>query len=71
MVELITEAKEATVLRGFTDRKIKSNRPDIVVEGYKRKNVFKLNISVPTDNNISVKNRIGKHKELKIEIEKM
>ena len=40
--EPITEAKEATILWDFaiqTDRKIKNNRPDIIVKDYKKKNM--------------------------------
>ena len=41
--ELITEAKGNIFLRDFaiqTDRKINSNRSDIVVKNYKRKHAF-------------------------------
>ena len=37
-----------------TDRKIKNNRPDLVVKDYKRKTCLLIDISVPTDN-LSVK----------------
>ena len=53
------------------DLKIKSNRPDIVVKDYKRKTYIQIDMSVPTDNNISVKeyHKISKYNNLKIEME--
>ena len=49
-----------------TDGKIKSKRPDIVVKDYKRKTCILIDMSVPTDNNTSVKeyNKISKYKDL-------
>ena len=41
------EVKEVTILLDFaiqTDRKIKSNKPDIVVKDYKRKTFFLIDI---------------------------
>ena len=56
----ITEAKGANILWDLaiqTDRKktTKNNRPDIVVKYYKRKTCFLIDMAVPSDNNISVK----------------
>ena len=56
--ETITEVKGASILWDFpieTDRKLKRNRPGLVVKDYKRKICLLIEISVPTDNNISVK----------------
>ena len=56
--EPITEVKEAYILWDFaiqTDRKIKSHRPDIVIKEYKRKAWVLIDMSGPTNNNISVK----------------
>ena len=60
---------EATILCDFviqTDRKMKSNRQDIVIEDYKNQTYLLIDMSVPTDNNLSVKeyDRISKHKDL-------
>ena len=54
-------------------KKIKNNRPDIVIKDYKRKTNLQIDISVSTGHNISVKeyNKIGKYKDLKIKIEKI
>ena len=48
------------------------NRPDLVVKNDKRKTCLLIDMSVPTDNNISVKeyDKISKFKDLEIEIEK-
>ena len=67
----MTEAKGVTIpwdIAIQTKRKIKINRSDIVVKDYKRKTCL-LDMSVPTDNNISVKeyNKISKYKDLEIE----
>ena len=54
----LTEAKEATIVWEFafqTNQKIKCNRPDIVDKDYQRKTCLLPDLSVPTDNNISVK----------------
>ena len=68
--------KRSTILWGFailTDRKIKNNRPEIVVKEYKRKTILPTDVLVPTDNNVSLKeyNKIDKYKDVEIEIEKM
>ena len=50
--ELITEPKTPTILWDFTiqtNRKIKSNRPDIVVKDYKRKTSLLIDMSVSID----------------------
>ena len=64
--EAITRAEGAAILWSFviqTDRKIKSNRPDIVVKSYERKIYLPNDMAAPTDNNISVKdyNKISKY----------
>ena len=46
------------------ERKIKNNKPDIVIKDYKRKKYLLIGISIPTDNNVSVKehHNISKYK---------
>ena len=48
----------------------KSNRLEIVVKDYKRKTCLLIDMSIPTYNNISIKeyNKISEHKDLEIEI---
>ena len=72
----ITEEKGATIIWDFaiqTDRKIKSNRQDIVVKGYNRKTCLLIDMSVPTVNTILIKeyHKLSKYKDLEIEVEKM
>ena len=57
----------------YSNREKNSNKPDIVVKNNKRNTCFLIDVSVSTDNNISVKeyNKISKYKDLEIEIEKM
>ena len=73
--ELILEVKRATILWDFviqTSRKIKRNRPNVVVKDYKRKTHL-IDMTVPTNHNISVEefDKMGKYQEVEIEIEKM
>ena len=53
--------------------KIKSNEPDKVVKDYKRKICLLIDLSVITDNNISIKecNKIRKYKDPEIETKRM
>ena len=74
--EPITKAKIATIFWDFaiqTNRKIKITRPDIMVRNYKRKICLLINMSVPKDKNISVKeyNKISKFEDLEIKAEKI
>ena len=65
--EPITEANDIIILWDFAiqnDRKIKRNRPDLVVKDYKRK-TYLIDMVIPTDNNILIKEyyKISKYKE--------
>ena len=56
--EPFAEPKEAGILWDFsiqTDRKIKNNKPDLVVKDYKSKTRLLIEMSMSTDNNISIK----------------
>ena len=69
--EPITEAKGVIILWDLAiqnDRKIKRNRLDIVVKDYKSNSYLLIDMVIPTDNNISVKEyyKISKYKDLKI-----
>ena len=53
----------STILWDFaiqTDRKIKTNKPDIVVKDHKRKACLLIDMAVTTDDNVSVKESIIK-----------
>ena len=51
---------------------MKNNKLDAVVKEYKRKTCFRIDMLVPTDNNISVweYHQSSKYRDLTIEIEK-
>ena len=71
----VVETKNATILWDFsinTDRTIKANRPDIVVKDHKEETCLLIDMSVPTDKNISAKefDKKAKYFDLKLEIEK-
>ena len=70
------EVKVGTIIWYFviqTDRKINRNWLFIVVNNYKRKTYLLIDMAVPTDNKISIKeyNKTSKYKEMEIEIEKI
>ena len=65
-----------TILWDFpirTDRTIQANRPDIIIKHKQSKTCQLIEMSVPSDNNISVKEfeKRSKYKDLEIEIAKM
>ena len=72
----VIENKNATILWDFdihTDRKIEANRPDIVVKNHNDKTCFLIDMSVPSDTNVSLKifEKLSKYKDLEIEATKM
>ena len=72
----VSEGKDVTVLWDFTihtDRTIKANRPDIIIKDHKQKKCLLIDMSIPSDANISSKEfeKIAKYKDLQIEIQKM
>ena len=65
-----------TILWDFpirTDRTIQANRPDIIIKHKQSKTCQLIEMSVPSDNNISAKEfeKRSKYKDLEIEIAKM
>lgn len=74
--DAVTEGKNVTILWDFsiqTDRAIQANRPDIVIKDRKNKECLLIDMSVPSDRNVSAKTfeKISKYKDLEIEVEKM
>ena len=70
------EGENTTVLWDFrinTDRAIQANRPDIVIKDHKSKTCLLIDMTIPTDRNISVKefDKLSKYKDLQIEIDRM
>ena len=57
----------------ITDRKILANRPDVVIHDRKSKSWMLIDISVPDDKNIALKEaeKMIKYKDLEIEINRM
>ena len=72
----VVEKDHVTILWDFpinTDRTIKANRPDIVVKDRQKRTCLLIDMSVPSDKNIAVKefDKLSKYKDLEIEIQKM
>ena len=72
----VVEGENTTILWDFpinTDRAIQANRPDIVIKDHKSKTCLLIDMTIPTDRNISVKefDKLSKYKDLQIEIERM
>ena len=58
MPELVVERKNVTILWDFivhTDRKIDANRPDIIIKNYEERTCIMMDMAVPYDQNISLK----------------
>ena len=65
----VIENKNPTILWDFdtlTDRTIQANRPDIVVKNHNDKTCFFIDMSVPSDTNVSLKifEKLSKYKDL-------
>ena len=72
----VTENQQVTVLWDMpiqTDRQINANRPDIVVKDKATKTCLLIDMSIPTERNISVKTteKLSKYKDLELEIARM
>lgn len=74
--EPVLEIENCTLLWDFpiiTDREIGANRPDIVLHNRAERTCLLIDIAIPDDNNITVKEaeKISKYKDLQIEIQRM
>ena len=74
--EPVTEGNDATILWDFTihtDRSVKANRPDITVKDHEERTCLSIDMTVPSDRNVSLKEyeKVSKYKDLEIEIQKM
>ena len=72
----VTETQDVTILWDFsvhTDRTIKANRPDIIIKDRKKKQCLLIDMTIPSDKNISLKEfeKLSKYKDLEIETTKM
>lgn len=57
----------------ITDREIHANRPDIVVHNKKEKSCMLIDVSIPNDANVMLKEteKLSKYKDLQIEVSRM
>ena len=72
----VIENKNVTILLDFdfhTDRIIQANRPDIVVKNHNDQTFILIDMSVPSDTNVSHKifEKLRKYKDSEIEVKKM
>ena len=72
----VVENKEVNILYDFsiqTDRLIRANRPDIVIKDKKNMRCTLIDVAIPADKNIAIKEheKITKYKDLEIEIKRM
>ena len=72
----VLQSTEVTISWDFTihtDRKIDANRPDIIIKDQGEKTCIMLDVAVPADKNISLKEfqKLSKYKDLEIEVTKM
>ena len=72
----VVDTPKVTILWKFpirTDRTIKANRPDIVIKHKQNETCQLIDMSIPSDTNISAKEfeKPSKYKDLEIEIAKM
>eukprot|EP00795_Rhopilema_esculentum_P016353 gene16353-biopygen5591 len=71
----VTEGKNVTILWDFsvqTDRTIQANRPDIIVKDKTKNNCLLIDMSVPSDKNVSAKvfEKLSKYKDLELKLER-
>ena len=74
--QTVTENNNITVLWDMpinTDREIKANRPDIIIKNREDKTCFMIDMTVPSERNVSIKEleKLSKYKDLEIEITRM
>ena len=74
--QTVVESQHATILWDMpihTDREIAANRPDIVVKDKDDNKCYLIDVSVPNDQNVGLKEleKRSKYKDLEIEISRM
>ena len=72
----MTENETATILGDMpvnTDKEIKANRPDIIIKDKREKTCIMIDMSIPSERNVSIKEaeKLSKYKDLEIEVTKM
>ena len=74
--EPVVEEKYVTILWDFAvqnGRKVDANRPDIIIKNHEERTRIMMDVAVPSDENISLKEfqKLSKYKDLEIEVTKM
>ena len=74
--ETVTENTSVTVLWDMpvnTDREIKANRPDIIIKNKEDKTCLMIDMTVPSERNVTIKEveKLSKYKDLEIEVTRM
>ena len=74
--EPVVEEKNVTLIWDFTvqtDRKVDANRLDIITKNHEERTCIMMDVAVPSDENISLKEfqKFSKYKDLEIEVTKM
>ena len=74
--ETVTENEKVTILwdmQVHTDKTIKANKPDSIINDKQEKTCMLIEMAIPSDRNTSVKvaEKLSKYKDLEIEITKM
>ena len=56
-----------------TDKQINANRPDIIVKDKKANNCLMIDMTIPSERNVSIKQmeKLSKYKDLEMEVTKM
>jgi len=72
----VTNTEGVTILWDMpiqTDREIMANRPDIIIKDQKENKCWLIDISIPSERNVAVKEveKLSKYKDLEIEIQRM
>ena len=72
----MAENNKVTVLWDMpvnTDREIKANRPDIIIKNKEEKTCLMIDMTVPSERNVTIKEveKLSKYKDLEIEVSRM
>ena len=72
----VAENNKVTVLWDMpvnTDREIKANRPDIIIKNKEEKTCLMIDMTVPSERNVTIKEveKLSKYKDLEIEVSRM
>jgi len=74
--QTVTENDNVTILWDMpvnTDREISANRPDIIIKNRQEKTCIMIDMAIPSERNVTIKEveKLSKYKDLEIEISRM